>query len=212
LSTRLTDAQPADSDQSIQTDGQLLNGVSALAARVEGWVSEHGLRFTASEAYSDLVRRALGELKETALPGVQTLGEFMERRFEPAMRTCRWTERRLRELSDRISRTTQILRTRIEFVNERQTQALLSSMDRRAKLQLKLQQTVEGLSLVVLSYYAVGLIGYLVKGLKSAGLHVDAELVTGLAVPVVAGLLYWGIRRARRRAPGYESPTPDKPQ
>ena len=83
------------------------------------------------------------------------------------------------------------MRTRIEFVNERQTQALLSSMDRRAKLQLKLQQTVEGLSLVVLSYYAVGLIGYLVKGLKSAGFHVDAELVTGLAVPVVAGLLYW---------------------
>ncbi|MFZ9103521.1 MAG: DUF3422 family protein [Burkholderiaceae bacterium] len=212
LSTQLTDTQTGDGDQTIQTDGQLLNGVSALAARVEGWVSEHGLRFTASEAYSDLVRRALSELKETALPGVQTLGEFMERRFEPAMRTCRWTQRRLRELSDRISRTTQILRTRIEFVNERQTQALLSSMDRRAKLQLKLQQTVEGLSLVVLSYYAVGLIGYLVKGLKSAGLHVDAELVTGAAVPVVAGLLYWGIRRARRRAPGYESPTPDKPQ
>jgi uncharacterized membrane-anchored protein len=154
----------------------------------------------------------LGELKETALPGVQTLGEFMERRFEPAMRTCKWTERRLRELSDRISRTTQILRTRIEFVNERQTQALLSSMDRRAKLQLKLQQTVEGLSLVVLSYYAVGLIGYLIKGLKSAGLDLDAELVTGAAVPVVAGLLYWGIRRARRRAPGYESPTPGRPQ
>jgi uncharacterized membrane-anchored protein len=97
-------------------------------------------------------------------------------------------------------------------VNERQTQALLSSMDRRAKLQLKLQQTVEGLSLVVLSYYAVGLIGYLIKGLKSAGLDLDAELVTGAAVPVVAGLLYWGIRRARRRAPGYESPTPGRPQ
>ncbi len=210
LSTQLTDPQSANSEQTIQTDGQLLNGVSALAARVEGWVSEHGLRFTASEAYSDLVHRALGELKETALPGVQTLGEFMDRRFEPAMRTCRWTQRRLRELSDRISRTTQILRTRIEFVNERQTQALLSSMDRRAKLQLKLQQTVEGLSLVVLSYYAVGLIGYLTKGLKSVGVHVDAEMVTGLAVPVVAGLLYWGIRRARKRAPAHESPATDQ--
>ncbi|MEY4083087.1 MAG: hypothetical protein RL483_456 [Pseudomonadota bacterium] len=212
LSTQLSEARDETASDPVQTDGRLLTGVSSLAARVEGWVSEHGLRFTASEAYSELVRRALTELKETSLPGVQTLGEFMERRFEPAMRTCRWTQRRLRELSDRISRTTQILRTRIEFINERQTQALLASMDRRAKLQLKLQQTVEGLSLVVLSYYAVGLIGYLAKGLKSAGLSVDADLLTGVSVPLVAGLLFWGIRRARRRAPAGEMPTPHKPQ
>jgi uncharacterized membrane-anchored protein len=124
----------------------------------------------------------------------------MDRRFEPAMRTCRWTQRRLQALSDRVSRTTQILRTRIEFVNERQTQALLASMDRRAKLQLKLQQTVEGLSLVVLTYYAVGLIGYMAKGLQSSGVALPVELISAIAVPVIAGLLYIGIRRARRLA------------
>jgi uncharacterized membrane-anchored protein len=159
----------------------------------------HGLRFTASEAYADLVRRALTELKETPIIGVQTPSEFMERRFEPAMRTCRWTQRRLQELSDRVSRTTQILRTRIEFMTERQNQELLASMNRRAQLQLKLQQTVEGLSLVVLTYYGVGLVQHLAKGLKALGYEIHIEIVTAFAVPIIAGTLLIGLRQARRR-------------
>lgn len=178
---------------------RLLNGLSALASKVEDWISMHGLRFTASEAYSELVRRALSELKETPISGVQTLSEFMDRRFEPAMRTCRWTQRRLRELSDRVSRTTQILRTRIEFMTERQNQALLASMNRRAQMQLKLQQTVEGLSLVVLTYYSVGLIQYLAKGAKALGFAVDVERVTAFAVPVIAIALLLALRQARKR-------------
>jgi len=189
-----------ETPEGFQTDEHLLTDVTAIAARVEEWISLHGLRFTASEAYTELVRRSLSELRETGIPGVQNLTEFMDRRFEPAMRTCRWTQRRLQALSDRVSRTTQILRTRIEFVNERQTQALLASMDRRAKLQLKLQQTVEGLSLVVLTYYAVGLIGHMTKGLNAAGLGASSDVISAVAVPVIAGLLYIGIRRARRLA------------
>nr|UOZ96889.1 hypothetical protein NCPCFENI_00794 [Cupriavidus sp.] len=180
--------------------------MSVLAARVEEWISAHGLRFTASEAYVELVRRAIGELKESPLPGVQNLSEFMDRRFEPAMRTCRWTQRRLRELSDRVTRTTQILRTGIEFMNERQNQALLASMNRRAQLQLKLQQTVEGLSLVVLTYYGVGLVNYLVKGAKSVGLDLPIDLITAAAVPLIGGLLLLGIRRARRRVVHQDAP------
>ncbi|MFZ9122426.1 MAG: DUF3422 family protein [Burkholderiaceae bacterium] len=201
-------APTPDTPEGFQTDEHLLTDVTAIAARVEEWISLHGLRFTASEAYTELVRRSLSELRETAIPGVQNLTEFMDRRFEPAMRTCRWTQRRLQALSDRVSRTTQILRTRIEFVNERQTQALLASMDRRAKLQLKLQQTVEGLSLVVLTYYAVGLIGYMAKGLQSSGIALPVELISAIAVPVIAGLLYLGIRRARRLAAREGSTTP----
>ena len=123
----------------------------------------------------------------------------MDRRFEPAMRTCRWTQRRLRELSDRVSRTTQILRTRIEFMTERQNQALLASMNRRAQLQLKLQQTVEGLSLVVLTYYSVGLIQYLAKGVREMGFAVPIDLITALAVPIIAIALLLALRQARKR-------------
>ena len=185
----------------LSVDAQLLGDVSALAAKVEGWISANGLRFTAAEAYYELVKRSLIETHETVIPGVQTLSTFMDRRFEPAMRTCRWTVRRLRDLSDRISRTTQILKTRIEFVNESQQQALLASMDRRAKLQLRLQQTVEGLSIIVMTYYATGLLQYIAKGLKGIGLSVDPDVVALVSVPVIAIGLYGFLTARRKKQP-----------
>jgi uncharacterized membrane-anchored protein len=86
----------------------------------------------------------------------------------------------------------------VGIAREKQNQALLASMDRRAKLQLRLQQTVEGLSVAAIVYYVAGLVGYLAKGLKAAGLHVDAELTVGVALPLIAGAAYLVIRRARR--------------
>jgi uncharacterized membrane-anchored protein len=189
LSKEISMAQNQESVATHQ-DGEFLERISTLASKIEEWISEHGLRFTAAEAYSQLAAKNLEELSEASLPGVQTLSEFMERRFAPAMSTCSWTQRRLRELSDRISRTTQILRTRIEFVNESQTQELLASMDRRAKIQLRLQETVEGLSVLVLTYYAVSLIIYMAKGVKELGLMVPAELIGGASAPIIAYGIY----------------------
>ena len=71
-------------------------------------------------------------------------------------------------------------------------------MNRRARLQLRLQETVEGLSVVVLSYYLVGLLGYGFKAAKAAGVTVDTDLATGLAVPVVLAGVWFGVRRLRR--------------
>jgi uncharacterized membrane-anchored protein len=189
LSKQISTAQGQEAVTPHQ-DGEFLECISTLASKIEEWISEHGLRFTAAEAYSQLAAKNLEELTETPLPGVQTLSEFMERRFAPAMSTCSWTQRRLRELSDRISRTTQILRTRIEFVNERQTQELLASMDRRAKIQLRLQATVEGVSVLVLTYYAVSLIIYMAKGVKELGVMVPAELIGGASAPIIAYGIY----------------------
>ncbi len=189
LSKEISMAQNQESVATHQ-DGEFLERISTLASKIEEWISEHGLRFTAAEAYSQLTAKNLEELSEASLPGVQTLSEFMERRFAPAMSTCSWTQRRLRELSDRISRTTQILRTRIEFVNESQTQELLASMDRRAKIQLRLQETVEGLSVLVLTYYAVSLIIYMAKGVKELGLMVPAEFIGGASAPIIAYGIY----------------------
>ena len=189
LSKEISMAQNQESAATHQ-DGEFLERISTLASKIEEWISEHGLRFTAAEAYSQLTAKNLEELSEASLPGVQTLSEFMDRRFAPAMSTCSWTQRRLRELSDRISRTTQILRTRIEFVNERQTQELLASMDRRAKIQLRLQATVEGVSVLVLTYYAVSLIIYMAKGAKELGLMVPAELIGGASAPIIAYGIY----------------------
>ena len=181
-----------------EKDGKFLGELSHLASRAEQWISEYGLRFTASEAYSQLLNKNLFELAESPIPGVQSLSEFMDRRFQPAMGTCIWTQRRLKELSDRISRTTQTLRTRIEFVNEEQTQKLLASMDQRARLQLRLQETVESLSVLVLTYYAVSLLAYIAKGGKEAGLAIHPEIIAAVAAPVVA-ILFLVISKRRRK-------------
>ena len=182
-----------------EKDGQFLGELSHLASRAEQWISGYGLRFTASEAYSQLLSKNLYELAESPISGVQSLSEFMDRRFQPAMGTCIWTQRRLKELSDRISRTTQTLRTRIEFVNEEQTQKLLASMDQRARLQLRLQETVESLSVLVLTYYAVSLLAYVAKGGKEAGLSIHPEIIAAIAAPVVAITFLWISKRRRRR-------------
>jgi uncharacterized membrane-anchored protein len=63
----------------------------------------------------------------------------MERRLLPAMNTCATMARRQEDLSSRVARNSQLLRTRVEVELERQNQELLGQMNRRAKLQLHLQ-------------------------------------------------------------------------
>ena len=114
------------------------------------------------------------------------------------MDTCESVARLQNALSERIDRASQLLRTRVEVTREQQNQALLASMDRRARLQLRLQQTVEGLSVAAVTYYTVGLIGYLAKAGKTLGVALDPDLVMAAAVPLVALLAALGVRHIRR--------------
>ena len=179
-------------------DEDLLHGLTRLAAEVENGIVASHFRFGACRAYSELVDTRIAELREQRLPGLQTLQEFMARRFKPAVATCLTVSHRLRELSDRIAQANTLLATRVGIVRERQNQQLLASMDRRAKLQLRLQRTVEGLSVAAIVYYVVGVVGLVAKGLKSGGVPLNPDLVTGLAVPVCAGAVLLALRRARK--------------
>ena len=89
------------------------------------------------------------------------------------------------------------MRTRIETTLERQNTSLLESMNRRAQMQLRLQQTVEGLSVLAISYYFIGILGYIAKPL-SHGIAVDASVIQGIAAPFVLAFVWWFIRRIRR--------------
>jgi uncharacterized membrane-anchored protein len=178
---------------------QLLEALTRLAARIEHVVATTNARFSATRAYYGLIQRSIAQMRETRLPGLQTFDEFVERRLAPAVRTCESVAERLGALSTRVSRASDLLRTRIDIGIVEQNRDLLASMDRRAMLQLRLQQTVEGLSIVVLSYYSVGLVGYLAKGIKQAGVPLNTDLVTGIAVPVIVGLVFFGMRRLRKR-------------
>jgi uncharacterized membrane-anchored protein len=179
-------------------DEALLTELTRLAAEVEQSLSHSRFRFGACRAYSQLVAARTSELREGRLPGMQTLDEFLTRRFSPAVATCAMVSQRLHELSDRVAQASSLLATRVGIVRERQNQALLASMERRARLQLRLQQTVEGLSVAAIAYYAAGLVGYAAKAAKAAGLPIHPDVAVGLALPVVALLVWRAVRRARR--------------
>lgn len=179
-------------------DEALLEHLTRLAANVESVIGDSRYRFGATRAYHDLVGARIRELRERRLPGTQTLEEFMARRLTPAMATCESTARRLLELSERVAQASSLLSTRVDVARERQNQDLLASMNRRARLQLRLQETVEGLSIAAITYYLVGLVGYGAKALKSAGVPVNVDLATGIAIPVVAVLAALGVRYVRR--------------
>jgi uncharacterized membrane-anchored protein len=179
-------------------EGALLDDLMHLAAEVEQRDASTRFRFGAAHAYFGLVRQRIAELREERIPGVQTIEEFMERRLAPAMATCASAARRQEELSARIARAGQLLRAKVEVALERQNQSLLESMNRRARLQLRLQQTVEGLSIAAITYYAAGLVGYLAKAAKSLGVGVDIDIAVAVAIPAIAVALWLALRRIRR--------------
>lgn len=179
---------------------ELLRQLTALAGRVEGLYAATHARFSASTAYFELVQRRIDELRETPLPGLQTIREFMDRRLAPAMQTCLWAQRRQQALSERISRTSNLLRTRVEIAQQQGSQALLDAMNRRQKVQLLLQSAVEGLSVAAITYYGAGLVGYLAKGAQKLGLAVAPEVLVAGAIPLIALATWLVVRRLHRAA------------
>jgi uncharacterized membrane-anchored protein len=178
---------------------ELLRRLTDLAAGVESLYARTHARFSASAAYFELVQRRIAELREQRIHGLQTLGEFMERRLAPAMQTCAWAARRQQALSQRISRASNLLRTRVEIEQQQSSRDLLDAMNRRQDAQLLLQSAVEGLSVAAITYYGSGLVGYLAKGAKSLGLPVAPDLMIALSIPVIAVAVWWGGRRLHHR-------------
>ncbi|MDP3133363.1 MAG: DUF3422 domain-containing protein [Burkholderiaceae bacterium] len=177
------------------SDPELLNHLATLAARVEQATASHAYRFAATEAYHGIVGQRIAELRERAIPGTQTIGEFMNRRLSPAMATVSATARRLSTLSERITRATALLRTRVDIATETQNQLLLEKLTKGQELQLRLQSTVEGLSIAAISYYVVSLLLYLGKAAKAAGAPINPEMAAGAAIPLVL----WAVWRTTQR-------------
>jgi uncharacterized membrane-anchored protein len=189
-------------DVGVDADRGLLGRLIALSGEAEALNTRTSYRFRAAAAYYEIVRDRIANLREVHIPGMQTIEEFMDRRLAPAMRTCDAVAERERAVIARIARTGQMLRTRIEIEAEATSAALLKSMDTRAKTQLRLQRTVEGLSVVAISYYAISLLSYPFKALEHADPRFDAPLLTGLAAPAVILVVWLALRRLRRQEDG----------
>ncbi|NFV82037.1 DUF3422 family protein [Magnetospirillum aberrantis] len=181
-----------------QNDRELLDRLTALSAEAERLDADTSFRLSAARAYYDIVTRRIDELREDRIAGVQTIDEFIDRRLAPAMRTCETAAERQQLLGRRAARAGDLLRTRVDIALEEKNRDLLRSMNRRAQLQLRLQETVEGLSVVAISYYLLGLVLYAAKGLKGAGLPLNPDLAALVALPVIVGAVILGVRRLRR--------------
>ncbi len=182
---------------------QLLDRLTKLAGQVESQYAATHSRFSASSAYFALVDDRIEEINESRLAGMQTIREFMDRRLTPARSTCEWATRRQDALSQRVSRISNLLRTRVEIEQQQSSQALLTTMNNRQDLQLKLQSTVEGLSVAAITYYTVGLISYMAKGAQKLGWPISGEVTAAIAIPFVAFGVWWSLRRLHQRIAGH---------
>ncbi|KDE39005.1 MAG: DUF3422 family protein [Nitrincola lacisaponensis] len=173
----------------------ILAELTDMAARIEAFRARSTFRFSATRAYHRLVLTRLEELREDEVSGHLTIREFMTRRLTPAVKTCESVGYRLEDLSRRVDRASDMMRTRVELSIQHQNQTLLSSMDKRSQVQLMMQHTVEGLSVVAISYYLVGLLKYLIDAVYGVGIHFDKALVTGAMIPLVVFLVWFSVRR-----------------
>jgi len=185
-------------EQAETSDQALLDTLIALAARIERATASHMYRFSATLAYHRLVEQRIEEMREAPIPGTQMLGEFLQRRLAPAINTVQATAQRLNALSQRIERTSALLRTRVDIAAEAQNQQLLEKLTKGQELQLRLQSTVEGLSIAAISYYVVSLILYAGKAAKAAGWGVNPEILAGVLTPVVVLGIWWATRQIRK--------------
>ena len=182
----------------LTADRSLLDELTSLSAQLEADSASANFRFRASAAYDDIVAQRLIALGEETLKEHSSLRAFLSRRMAPAMRTCAMLQDRQAKLSEKLARATNLLRTRVDVEIEQQNQSVLTAMNNRARMQLRLQQTVEGLSVAAISYYIVGLAGYVLKGLKEVGiLPIDAGLATAITVPLAILTVAFVVRRIR---------------
>ncbi len=184
------------------SDEVLLNHLASLAAQVESATAEHSYRFSAARAYDAIVRERISEMREKPLSGIQTMGEYIQRRLAPAVATVNATSERLEALAERVARASALLRTRVEIAAEAHNQELLEKLTRGQALQLQLQTTVEGLSVAAITYYVVSLLYYLTKAAKAYGINLNPEMVAGFSAPVVLVCSWLLIRKIHRNFRG----------
>lgn len=197
LSQHTLSSTDAGSDE---TDQALFEQLSELSEKNHTLMTETRYRFAASRAYFNLFQQRISSLEEEKVGDVQTMSGFLRSRLEPAMATIESTAKRQETLTDDLSQALLLLRTRIELDLNKGNQALLRSMDKRHDQQLKISQTVEGLSIVAITYYAVGLVSYLLKALaKQDWMPFSSTALTAMSVPIIFFLVFVSLRKLRKK-------------
>jgi uncharacterized membrane-anchored protein len=192
-------------DRGYASEREILAGLTRLAATVELSVTRTAFRFGAAEAYYTLVKQRVADLRGEPVTGFSSMRGFLERRLAPAIQTCLSVARRQNDLSVRIARKSALLRTRVDIELEHQNQELLAQMNRRSQLQLRLQETVEGLSVVAITYYASSLVHHLAEGLEHVFHGLNPAVAAAVSIPLIAAGVALGVRRMRAKLTAAEA-------
>lgn len=181
-----------------RTDDSLLTEISEIQSRLTAVATATNFRMSATAAYATLVEERLDELASSSIEGYASLADFTQRRFRPAVRTCAALTSRVETLSARAGQITSLLRTRVETRIENQNAQLLRSMERSARRQLRLQELIENFSILALSYYAVGLLHYILLGLTSLSEEIRHHITAAL-VPIVLLIIWLSVKTVKHR-------------
>jgi uncharacterized membrane-anchored protein len=185
----------ATSTEKVQEALLALHGLSVRS----GQLSERSsYRFAACQAYGSILRHRLAGLHERVTPQGSSLTNYVGNRVEPALATCAAVEKRIAVLTDKIERAIGLLNVRIGLDMQIQNKAVLQTIAQTARSQFRLQRTVEGLSVIAISYYALGILSYALAG-PLEELHFEKTLTLSLAAPIVV-LCVWLMARAVRKA------------
>ncbi|MEN0086931.1 MAG: DUF3422 domain-containing protein [Pseudomonadota bacterium] len=182
-------------------DEDLLGRITGIAADVEELALSSQFRLNASRAYADIVESRMADLREEKVDGYQRFTSFIKRRLQPAVRTMESILERQRQVSARVARISDLLRARVDVALEKQNTSLLASMDERVTQQLKLQKTVEGLSVIAISYYLIGIVVvYFLKPISDLMDVPQMKLLTIAAVPLILLLVWTIIKKVKNEA------------
>ncbi len=176
-----------------------LNELSYVVAKIEEIDSSSNYRLSATAAYYKLVEQRIQDLREERLESFQTNYEFLSRRLQPAIRTTEAFSRRLESLAIRAQRADNLVRTQIEMGVQIQNKNLLESMELRARAQLRLQETVESLSIVAITYYIVGLLSTLVDPINFDNFFISKTVFLALCVPIILVLIWYIAKMVRKK-------------
>ena len=176
-----------------------LNELSYVVAKIEEIDSSTNYRLSATTAYYKLVEQRIQDLREDRLESFQTNYEFLSRRLQPAIRTSEAFSRRLESLATRAQRADNLVRTQIEMGVQIQNKNLLESMELRARAQLRLQETVESLSIVAITYYIVGLLSTMVDPINFDKFFISKTVFLALCVPIILILIWFIAKMVRKK-------------
>nr|WP_180204222.1 DUF3422 domain-containing protein [Pseudomonas sp. SbOxS1]NYU04067.1 DUF3422 domain-containing protein [Pseudomonas sp. SbOxS1] len=176
----------------------LLADISNLSAQVVSSTAKTRHRFSATQAYAQLVFERLGELRESHVGDCQRLGVFIERRFKPTVRYCTATEQRLEHLAESVANLGDLLQARVQVEMEEQNSEILKSLNARADAQIKIQRAVEGLSIIAISYYLLSLLKLGYSGLHVLGVALTPREAMLAMAPLAIGILAWIILHIKK--------------